>query len=142
MSDISEEPLKSFNSQIIEEFRANGGKVAMFGDAPVVILHTIGAKSGQLRETPLVALVEDDGMYVFASAAGAPKHPAWYHNLKSNPEITVEYGTDSFTARVEELPEDEGQAKIRAQGAIMPQFLEYIESAAPRLIPAFAITRL
>ena len=114
----------------------------MLGEAPVVILHTIGAKSGQLRVTPLVALVDDDGMYVFASAAGAPKHPAWYHNLKANPEITVEYGTDSFTARVEELPEDEGQTKIRAQGAIMPQFLDYIESAAPRLIPAFEINRL
>jgi deazaflavin-dependent oxidoreductase (nitroreductase family) len=142
MSDISEEPLKSFNTQIIEEFRANGGKVAMFGDVPVVILHTIGARSGQLRETPLVALIDDDGMYVFASAAGAPKDPAWYHNLKANPEITVEYGSDSFTARLEELPEDQGQAKIRAQGAIMPQFLEYIDSAAPRVIPAFKINRL
>jgi deazaflavin-dependent oxidoreductase (nitroreductase family) len=142
MSDISEEPLKSFNTQIIEEFRANGGKVAMFGDVPVVILHTIGARSGQLRETPLVALIDDEGMYVFASAAGAPKDPAWYHNLKANPEITVEYGSDSFTARLEELPEDEGQAKIRAQGAIMSQFLEYIDSAAPRVIPAFKINRL
>ena len=142
MSDMTPDALKSFNDQIIDEFRANGGKVAMFGDAPVVILHTIGARTGQLRETPLVALVDDDGMFVFASAAGAPKDPAWYHNLKANPDITVEFGTESFTARLEELPEEEGQAKLRAQGAIMPQFLGYIESAAPRVIPAFRIDRV
>ena len=84
--------MSDFNSQITEEFRANGGKVAQFGDAPMIILNTIGAKSGKLRETPLVVLIEDDGTYVFASKAGGPTHPDWYHNLKANPEITVEQG--------------------------------------------------
>jgi len=134
--------MSDWNQQIIEEFRANGGKVAQFGNAPLVILHTIGAKSGQLRETPLAALVEDDALYVFASKAGAPSNPDWYYNLKANPEITVEFGQESFTARVEELPEDEGQAKLRQQAELMPQFGEYIESAAPRVIPAFSITQL
>ena len=133
--------MTDFNAQIIEEFRANGGKVAMFGDVPVVILHTIGAKSGQVRETPLVALIEDDGMYVFASAAGSPTHPAWYHNLKANPEITVELGPDSFTARLDQLPDDVAAAKLSTQAQIMPQFSGYVESAAPRVIPAFSITR-
>lgn len=141
MSDHTEDSIKSFNEAVIEEFRANGGKVAAFGDAPVVILNAIGAKSGQVRPTPLVALNDDSGMYVFASKAGAPTNPAWYHNLVANPEITVEYGSESFDALVQELPETEGQEKLRAQAALMPQFGEYIESAAPRLIPAFSITR-
>ncbi len=133
--------MNDWNAQIIAEFRATGGKAAQFGDAPLVILHTIGAKSGALRETPLVALVEGDDLYVFASKGGAPTSPDWYHNLKAHPEITVEYGTETFTATLTELPEAEGQAKLKAQGALMPQFLEYITSAAPRIIPAFHIAR-
>ena len=140
-SDQTEDSIKSFNEAVIEEFRANGGKVAAFGDAPVVVLNTIGAKSGEIRSTPLVALVDDSGMYVFASKAGAPTNPAWYHNLVANPEITVEYGDESFEALVEELPEDEGQAKLTEQAALMPQFGEYVKNAAPRVIPAFRITR-
>jgi len=133
--------VSDWNAQIISEFRANGGKVAQFGDAPLVILHTIGAKSGQVREIPLVALVDGDDLFVFASKAGAPTHPDWYHNLKAHPEITVEYGTESFAAHVTELPEDEGQARLRQQAALMPQFGEYVTSAAPRIIPAFRIER-
>ncbi len=134
--------MNDWNAQVIAEFRANGGKVAQFGDAPLVILHTIGAKSGELREVPLVALDNEDGLFVFASKAGASTNPDWYHNLKSTPQITVEYGTETFTAEVAELPEDVGQARLRAQAEVMPQFGEYIESAAPRVIPAFSITRL
>jgi deazaflavin-dependent oxidoreductase (nitroreductase family) len=133
--------MNDWNAQVIAEFRANGGKVAQFGDAPLVILHTIGAKSGELRETPLVALVEGDDLYVFASKAGATTNPDWYHNLKAHPAITVEYGTDTFEAVVTELSEDEGQAKLRAQADLVPQFGEYITSAAPRVIPAFRIAR-
>jgi deazaflavin-dependent oxidoreductase (nitroreductase family) len=133
--------MSDFNQQVIEEFRANGGKVAMFGDAPVVILHTIGAKSGAERLVPLTSLVEGDDMYVFASYAGAPKNPDWYHNLKAHPEITVEYRTETFDATVTELPDAEGQAKLAAQAALIPQFGEYVEQAAPRLIPAFRIER-
>jgi deazaflavin-dependent oxidoreductase (nitroreductase family) len=133
--------MNDWNAQVIAEFRANDGKVAQFGDAPLVILHTVGAKSGELRETPLVALVEGDDLYVFASKAGSTTHPDWYSNLRAHPEITVEYGTDSFTATVTELPEDEGQAKLRAQAELMPLFGEYVTSAAPRVIPAFHIAR-
>ena len=133
--------MNDWNAQIIAEFRANGGKAAQFGDAPLVILHTIGAKSGELRETPLVALVEGDDLYVFASKGGAPTHPDWYYNLKATPTITVEFGTEAFTADVTEMPEADGQAKLRAQAELMPQFGDYITSAAPRVIPAFHITR-
>lgn len=133
--------MTDWNAQIIDEFRANGGKAAQFGDTPLVILHTIGAKSGEVREIPLMALVEGDDLYVFASKAGGPTNPDWYYNLKAHPEITVEFGTETFTATLTELPEDEGQAKLRAQAESMPQFGEYITSAAPRVIPTFHITR-
>jgi len=138
MSDMND-----WNKAVIEEFRANGGTVAQFGEAPVVILHTIGAKSGELREIPLVALAgEDGGLTVFASKAGAPTNPDWYHNLKAKPDITVEYGAESFDAEVEELPEAEGQARLQAQAALIPAFAGYVASAAPRVIPAFSISRV
>ena len=133
--------MSSWNEQVIAEFRSSGGKVAQFGDSPLVILHTIGAKSGELREIPLVALVEGDTLYVFASKAGSPSHPDWYFNLKVTPTITVEYGTATYTANVVELPAAEAAAKLAAQAALMPQFAEYVKSAAPRVIPAFSITR-
>jgi deazaflavin-dependent oxidoreductase (nitroreductase family) len=133
--------MSSWNEQIIAEFRASGGKAAQFGDAPLVILHTIGAKSGQVREIPLVALVESDTMYVFASKAGATTNPDWYFNLKANPAITVEFGTETFTAQVAELSPADAAAKLDAQAQVMPQFGEYVKSAAPRVIPAFSITR-
>ncbi len=133
--------MNDWNKQIITEFRANGGRVAQFGDVPLVILHTIGAKSGELREIPLVAQVHEDKRIVFASAAGAPKHPGWYHNLVANPEIEVETGTETFAATVSELPADEAKAALAAQAAVMPQFGGYVETAAPRVIPAFSIVR-
>ena len=133
--------MNDWNRAIIEEFRASGGKAAQFGDAPLVILHTIGAKSGEVREIPLVALVEGDDLYVFASKAGATTNPDWYHNLRATPAITVEYGTESFDAIVTELPEDEGQAKLRSQAELIPTFGDYATSAAPRIIPAFHIAR-
>jgi deazaflavin-dependent oxidoreductase (nitroreductase family) len=133
--------MTSWNEQIIAEFRSTGGKAAQFGDAPLVILHTIGAKSGELREIPLVALVEGETLYVFASKGGAPTNPDWYFNLKATPSITIEYGTETFTANVVELPAEEAAAKLAAQAQLMPQFGEYVKTAAPRVIPAFSITR-
>ena len=134
--------MSDWNKQIIAEFRANGGKVAQFGDAPLVILHTIGAKSGELREIPLVANVGPDDMIVFASKAGATTNPDWFHNLVAVPEIDVEYGTEKFRARLEQLPADDASRAIQAQAALMPTFGEYVKSAAPRQIPAFAIHRI
>lgn len=134
--------MSDWNTQVINEFRANGGKVAQFGEAPLVILHTIGAKSGAVREIPLVTLLQPDRMVVFASAAGSPKHPDWYYNLRSSPEISVEYQTETFTARVTELAADDASAMLNAQAELMPQFAGYVTSAAPRVIPAFAITRV
>jgi len=133
--------MSSWNERVIAEFRSSGGKVAQFGDNPLVILHTIGAKSGAVREIPLVALVEGETLYVFASKGGAPSHPDWYHNLRATPAITVEYGTETFTAHVVELEPADAAARLAAQAVLMPQFAEYVTNAAPRVIPAFSITR-
>jgi len=134
---------KALNDQVIAEFRANQGKVAQFGDLPVVILHTIGAKSGKLREVPLVLIVEDDGtMLLFGSAAGAKDHPVWVHNLRAQPEIDVELGTEKFRANVKELSDVEASAKVSVQAERTQQFADYVTNAAPRQIPVFTIERL
>ena len=134
--------IKSFNDQIIEEFRANAGKVAMFADYPMVILHTLGAKSGKTYLVPLVLTIKKGEKLLFASFAGAQKHPVWVHNLRANPEITVELGTESFAARVVELSEEEAKATVEAQAEVSEQFAKYVKSAAPRNIPVFKIERL
>jgi deazaflavin-dependent oxidoreductase (nitroreductase family) len=133
--------MSDWNAQVIAEFRANGGKVAQFGDNPLVILHTIGAKSGEVREIPLVVLKQADQQIVFASKGGAPTHPDWYFNLKANPTIQVETPDETFTANLVELPAEVAAAKIMEQAELMPQFAGYVTSAAPRVIPAFSIER-
>jgi deazaflavin-dependent oxidoreductase (nitroreductase family) len=132
---------KTLNPQVIEEFRSNGGRVAQFGDLPVVILHTIGARSGRVREIPLVVIREGEEMLLFGTAAGASAHPAWYFNLRAQPRIEVELGSERFTAELVELPEAEASKKVETQAASIPQFAAYMESAAPRAIPVFSILR-
>ena len=114
--------MSDWNTQIINEFRATGGKAAQFGDAPLVILHTLGARSGQVREIPLVALVEGDELTVFASKAGATTNPDWYHNLLAHPEIDVEFGTETFRALVRELPAEVASQRLNAQAVFHPTF--------------------
>ena len=94
---------EDWNSKIIAEFRANGGKVGgPFEGAPVLLLHTTGAKTGQERVNPMMYQVVGDGYAVFASKSGAPTNPDWYHNLLAHPRVRAEIGTEThdFTARV------------------------------------------
>ena len=129
------------NHQLIGEFRAHHGKVSSFGGLPVVLLTTTGAKSGQKRVNPLVALVEGDQLYVFASKAGAPANPDWYHNLVTNPEVEVEFGDERFDAMA--TPITEGPERDRlfaAQVAQSPAFADY-EKATTRVIPAVQLRR-
>ena len=134
--------MKSFNEKIIEEFRANAGKVAMFADYPMVILHTIGAKSGKVHLVPLVLTINaDDENLLFASFAGAKTHPTWVFNLRSNPEIMVEVGTEQYTASIIELSDEDAKKTVQVQAGISEQFAEYVKSAAPRYIPVFRIER-
>src|SRR5487761_1107609 len=88
-----------FNQMVITEFRANQGKVGgNFEGAPVLLLHTKGAKSGQERVHPIMYLDLDGRRFVFASKGGMPSHPDWYHNLVANPDVTVEVGTQTYPA--------------------------------------------
>ncbi len=134
--------MSDWNVHIIEEFRANEGRVGgPFEGAPMVIMHTVGAKSGAERETPLVYFPEEDGtMVVVASAAGAPKHPAWYHNLKANPTIDVEVGTETFGVKAEEITGDERAALWATIVAERPGFGEYQEKT-DRILPLIRLTR-
>ena len=133
---------QTFQESIIDEFRANGGVVTRpYPDSTLVLVTLQGARSGRRMTLPLEYLELDGVVHVFATAGGAPRNPAWYHNLVANPEVTVEYGTETFTADVTELSVDDSQAKIQAQARLMPQFGEYVKTAAPRIIPAFTFTR-
>ena len=130
------------NAAIMAEFRANDGVVAEYDKLPIIILHTIGAKSGEVRETPLVAGVDEEGLHVFASKAGAQSHPGWYYNLKATPEIMVEYGSETYRARLDQLEPEVAERKIVAMAEVLGQFADYVERARPRVIPAFSVTRL
>ena len=130
------------NAEVIAEFRANGGRVARFGDLPLVILHTLGARSGRPREVPLIAVIDGDEMLLYGTKAGATTHPDWYFNLKANPQITVEFGSERFRANVVQLPEAEAERRVRSHAESTPQLAQYVSSAAPRVIPVFSINRI
>jgi deazaflavin-dependent oxidoreductase (nitroreductase family) len=126
---------------VIEEFRANGGKVGgPFAGAPMLLLTTTGAKSGQPRVAPLVYTTDGDRLVIIASKGGAPTHPDWYHNIVANPEITVEVGDERFPARAEIAPEPERTRLFDAQAALMPGFREY-QNNTTRVIPVITISR-
>lgn len=134
--------MSDFNDRIIAEFRANGGHVetAGFGDG-LVLLHSFGAKSAQERVHPLAAIPEDDDHWlVAASAAGAPKNPAWFANLVANPDTTIEVGTDVVPVTAQEVDDAdyaEAWGKFTARSA---GFAAYQEKAG-RKIPVVRLTR-
>jgi deazaflavin-dependent oxidoreductase (nitroreductase family) len=129
-----------FNAQIIDEFHANEGRVGgPFEGLTLLLLHHTGAKSGQSRINPL-AYQSDAGRYViFASKAGAPSNPDWYHNLKAHPNVKIEVGRDTLDAVAEELTGEERDRIYRTQAERVPQFAEY-EQKAGRVIPVIALT--
>ena len=125
---------------IIEEFRANSGKVGgRFEGAPMVLLTTKGAKSGEPSTTPLVCLPDGGRVLVFASKGGAPKHPGWYHNLVANPTVTVEIGTDKYEGTATVVTGDERARLYAKQVERFPAFGDY-EKKTERLIPVVALT--
>ena len=129
-----------FNAQIIEEFRANEGRVGgTFEGVPLLLLHHTGAKSGERRINPL-AYQGDGGRYVvFASKGGAPTNPAWYHNLKAHPNVTIEVGTNTLAVVASEATGEERERLFRAQAKRVPQFAEY-EKQTDRVIPVIVLT--
>jgi deazaflavin-dependent oxidoreductase (nitroreductase family) len=133
--------MNDFNANVIAEFRANGGKVGgPFEGAPMVLVTHTGAKSGVRRTTPLVCTTDGDDIVIIASKAGAPDHPAWYFNMKANPVVTVERGTDTWEADVVEATGAERDRLYAAQAAAMPNFAEYAEKTS-RLIPVLRLVR-
>ncbi len=134
--------MSDFNKKIIEEFRANDGKVSdHFANNTLLLLHTTGARSGKERVNPLVTFEDDGRLVVVASKGGAPSHPDWYHNVLANPVVEVEYGPEKFKARasVTEEPErTELYAKMEDQ---MASFSDY-KVKAGRVIPVITLTRL
>jgi deazaflavin-dependent oxidoreductase (nitroreductase family) len=133
--------MTDFNTNIIEEFRANGGVMSgNFAGAPMVLLTTTGAKSGKRRTHPLVYLVDGDRYVIFASKAGAPTNPDWYHNLVAHPEVTVEVGTESYPATAVVLTGDERDRFYAEQARRYPGFAEY-EEKTTRVIPVVALVR-
>jgi deazaflavin-dependent oxidoreductase (nitroreductase family) len=132
--------INDFNQKIIDEFRANDGKVGgMFEGAPVLLLTSTGAKSGQRRTTPVVYQPDGERMVIFASKAGAPENPAWFHNLRANPTATVEVGTDTVEVEAVVTDGDERQRLFDKQKQLMPQFADY-ERKTTRQIPVVALT--
>jgi deazaflavin-dependent oxidoreductase (nitroreductase family) len=129
-----------FNTRIIEEFRANAGRVGgPFEGTTLLLLHTDGARSGTHHTTPVVYL-QDGGRYVIvASKAGAPRHPGWYHNLKAHPDLHVEVGDRTIDVTAEELSGDERQRLYDTIVELMPQFGEY-QANTSRVIPIIALT--
>jgi deazaflavin-dependent oxidoreductase (nitroreductase family) len=129
-----------FNERNIAEFRANHGRVGgNFEGAPLVILHTVGAKSGDPRTNIMMYQADGERYLVFASAAGADKNPAWYWNLKAHPDTRIEVGDDIVDVHATELDGNERDEKYALQAERYPGFADY-EAKTTRVIPVFALT--
>jgi deazaflavin-dependent oxidoreductase (nitroreductase family) len=130
------------NRAVIDEFRANGGKVGEpYADGTLVLLTTTGRKSGRQVTTPLMSLPDGDRVVVFASKGGAPSHPDWYGNLVANPRVTVEVGTEKYEAEAKVITGSERDALYARQVERRPVFGEY-EQRTTRKIPVVALERV
>jgi deazaflavin-dependent oxidoreductase (nitroreductase family) len=130
-----------FNRQVIDEFRANEGKVGgPFEGAPMILVHHRGARTGTERVTPLVYRPDGADWAIFASKAGAPDHPHWYHNLLANPDTTIEVGTETVEVTTREVTGEERARLWEAQKRDAPQFAEY-EAKTDRTIPVLVFSR-
>ncbi|HWM33738.1 MAG: nitroreductase family deazaflavin-dependent oxidoreductase [Actinomycetota bacterium] len=135
--------MSDWNDNVIGEFRESKGTTNYWGPK-LVVLHSIGAKSGEVRLQPVVGFERDGGWQVVASKGGAPENPAWYHNLKANPSIQIEALIDGEVVTVpvtaSEVPESEWKAVYDAIVAEEPQFGDYL-TKTDRRIPVFRLTR-
>lgn len=130
------------NRKIIDEFRANAGRVGgRYEGRTLLLLHTRGAKSGRERINPLATVKDGDRQVIIASKGGAATHPDWYFNILANPLVTVETGTETFQARAEVVEEPERTRLYNKMVEMMPVFDEYRRNA-PREIPVIALIRV
>jgi deazaflavin-dependent oxidoreductase (nitroreductase family) len=135
-----------WNLGVIAEFRENGGLVGgPFDGAPIVLVHHVGRKSGELHIYPMMYLAHDDDVdliYVFASKSGAPTNPDWYYNLTAAGRASIEIGTESYDVTVTEVTGDERDEIYSEQASRYPGFGEYAEKTAGiRTIPVLALRR-
>jgi len=135
--------MNDFNQQLIKEHRANKGKVGGdFANTPLLLLNTVGAKSGRHRTSPLAYVKDGDHYVIIASKAGAPSHPDWYHNVLANPDVTVEVDGEKFRAKAHAIKEGSERDRLYAKMvARNPGFADY-EKATTRKIPAVSLTRV
>jgi deazaflavin-dependent oxidoreductase (nitroreductase family) len=129
-----------WNKAIIEEFRANDGRVGgHFEGKPLLLLHTTGAKSGEERVNPVAYTNDGDKLVVIASKGGAPSHPDWYHNIVAHAHVTVEVGTEKIEATASVMQEPERRRLYDKMIQVMPGFAEY-EKKTTRSIPVIVLT--
>jgi deazaflavin-dependent oxidoreductase (nitroreductase family) len=132
-----------FNQAMIEEFRANGGKVSgQFANTPLILINSRGAKSGQPRTNPLAYVTDGDRIVVIASKGGGPSNPDWYYNLLADPIVTVELGSERFQARATPVTKGPERDRLYAKMAERnPGFAEY-ERKTTRTIPVVILERI
>jgi deazaflavin-dependent oxidoreductase (nitroreductase family) len=131
---------RDFNARIIEEFRANGGRVGEpFANTPLLLLHHVGAKSGAERVNPLAYMRDGDRYVIFGSRGGAPNNPGWYYNLKAHPDVMIEVGTDTLGAIATEAVGDERDRLYGVQSERSPAFADY-QRKTKRVIPVMVLT--
>ncbi|ORJ58113.1 nitroreductase family deazaflavin-dependent oxidoreductase [Mycobacterium simiae] len=134
--------INAFNRGIVDEFRANAGSVGgPFAGRSLLLLTTTGAKTGQQRLSPLAYFEIDGKLIIIGSFGGAPKDPAWVHNLRANPRARVEIGADTFEVTAHELPHEERDRLLEQVAAVVPAFGEY-QSKTTRIIPLFELKRV
>jgi deazaflavin-dependent oxidoreductase (nitroreductase family) len=134
--------LEALNRGVVDEFRANGGHVGgQFAAGDLLLLHTTGAKSGEPRLTPLAYVTADGKMLIVGSYAGAPKDPAWVHNLRAHPQVRIELGAETYDATARELPADERDALYPTLAELAPVLAEY-QAKTSRVIPLFELIRI
>ena len=135
--------MSDWNQQVIEEFRANGGRVGGdFEGFPLLLVHSTGARSGEERVNPVAYQLLGEGRWaVFASKAGAPDNPDWFHNLRANPDASVEVGTDTVEVRARVAEGDERTRIWETQKERYPGFAEY-EDKTDRVIPVVILEKV
>ena len=132
--------MSDWNAQIIDEFRARDGIVGgPFEGDTLLLLHNVGAKTGTERVTPLLYRREGDRIFIFASKGGSPAHPAWYHNLVANPDVTIEIGTDTHSAKAVEVTGDERDEIYGRQAEEQPHRFGVYQEKAERTIPVIEL---
>jgi deazaflavin-dependent oxidoreductase (nitroreductase family) len=139
---MAENDINEFNRNLIEEFRANGGKTSgPFAHAPLLLMTTTGAKSGKERIIPIVYTRDGDRLVIAASKGGAPTNPAWFHNVVTHPDVTVELPDEKFAARATVPDRPERDRLYAAHAQAMPAFADY-EAKTDRVIPIVVLERV